>query len=141
MLESDPKLPKDVYETLSHFVRRPSKSNQKRKKTEKNRIARKISTYRWRWIKVINFHLDRSSIISFHQSKIINFINMELNDNDQLAFLNGSTVVEIRKGPPNSSSPSKMNFTVIGLGSAGHSRLEAILSDPAEKCGFELMGE
>jgi len=31
-------------------------------------------------------------------------------------------------------------FTVVGLGSAGHSRLEAILSDEAEKLGFELAG-
>lgn len=62
-----------------------------------------------------------------------------IHNDDDVRFTNGSLVAELTKDS-GSSLAQKLFFTVVGLGSAGHSRLEAILSDEAEMAGFELIG-
>ena len=65
---------------------------------------------------------------------------MDISHNGDILLINGSSLSESKKSSE-TSLMKKIHFTVIGLGSAGHSRLEAILSDEAEKCGFELTGK
>ena len=66
----------------------------------------------------------------------------KMTTNDRvIGVIDDSALAGIMLDSEPSLANKKMFFTVIGLGSAGHSRLEAILSDDGEKCGFELAGE
>ena len=71
------------------------------------------------------------------------FIMMDLKRLNEVGLMNGPSLVECSKESSDaelSLAEKVVSFAVVGLGSAGHSRLEAILSDEAERCGFELAG-
>jgi len=68
---------------------------------------------------------------------------MDLKRLNEVGLMNGPSLVECSKESSDaelSLAEKVVSFAVVGLGSAGHSRLEAILSDEAERCGFELAG-
>ena len=80
---------------------------------------------------------------NFIEANLEKFTMMDLKRLNDVGLMNGPSLVESSKESSDAEPllvEKIVSFAVIGLGSAGHSRLEAILSDEAERCGFELAG-